>query len=160
VQLSAVFFSVSRSDVYASRPHRPAELHVMRMIPHGERSPQIDAVLGGGLMEKMRVGLDAPAPVRPLVRAHVDRRDGYVVCGEVRDDTGVHAVHILQGDQTPGHPRLVRDKKEQKMLLEPLQRLNGIRIERHLRSLAQVPPILNECSIPIQKDRGAKLTDL
>lgn len=149
-----------RSDVYASCPHGPAKFHVMGMVPHCEGSSQIDAMLRGGLEKEVRVRLDAPAPIRPLVGTDVDGGDRDALLGQVGDDAGVHPIHILKGDQTPGHSRLVRDKEKEKPFLEPLQRLDGIRIERDLRSLTQVPAIFNQCPIPIQKHSGTESTNL
>lgn len=64
-----------RSDVYAACTYGAGELHIMRMIANSERSSQIDAVLCGGLVQKMRIGLDTQAAVGSLMGTDVHRRN-------------------------------------------------------------------------------------
>jgi hypothetical protein len=128
----------------------------MRMVSNCERPWQIDTVLGGGLVEKIRIGLAARAAIRALVGTHIDRRDGHALFAKMREDPRVHLAHIVQSDYAPSHPRLVRDEEQEEVLLKLPECLDGMGIECHFRRLSQVPAILNQSSISVQKDRRAK----
>jgi len=147
---------VSGADIYTPRTGGPREFHIMRMVSNCERPWQIDSMLGGGLVEKMRMGLAARAVIRALMGTHVNGRDGHALFAEMREDPRVHPVYILQSDYAPSHPRLVRDEEQEKMVLKLPECLDGMGIECHFRRLSQVPAILNQSSISVQKDRRAK----
>jgi len=104
VQLSEVLFSMTRSDIDASCAYGAGEFHVMRMISDAEGPLQIDAMFGGGLVEKMRVGLDAGATVGSLMGTDVNVRNRHTMPGEVRHDPGIHLLQALHRDEAPGHP--------------------------------------------------------
>jgi hypothetical protein len=149
-----------RPDIHASRTHGVSELYIRRVIPNREGLCQVDAMLGGGLVEKMRIRLDAGTAIGSLVWADVDVRDRNTMLSEIREDPGIYLIHALHGDETPGHTGLIRDEEEKEPLLQPEKRIHGLGIEHNLRRLAQMPPIFDQRPIPVQKHRGTESSNL
>ena len=87
------------------RPGSIREFHVVGVIAHNKRTPQVDAILLGRLMQEMGIGLDALAAVAAAMRADVGGGDRQPRLGQHGDHMGVDPLHLLQGEDpsaTPG----------------------------------------------------------
>ncbi len=74
---------VAGKNIYSLCPCINRELYIMRMIADDKRFSDINPKLHYSFFDKVRVGFDAHAFVRSLMRTDITSNDGNTMCMEV-----------------------------------------------------------------------------
>jgi hypothetical protein len=126
------------------------------MIAHHEGITKTHLEVFGCPTEKVGIWLNALTLVCTTVRADVDGRDCDSRISQSGDNVRIDPVHIVDADRSFSHARLICHNKEQKMVLEPTQAVDGAGIKDHITEIGQVASVLDQGAVAVPKYRGSR----
>jgi hypothetical protein len=149
---------VAGEDVDTRGSAGPGEFDVVGMIADGKGAPQVDPMIEFRPVEKEGARLHAAAAVTALVRTDIGGDDLDAGLGQAREDMGVDALNIQNGDGPLGHTGLIGDDEQVEALSQAAKRRDRTLKELDLGRVGEVPAVLDDGPVPVQENGRARGT--
>ena len=149
--------AVAGQDINAAGPGSFGEMNIMRMVADHKTSRQIEMVLPGGPLQEKRIGLDARAIFHSVMRAGIDLLQADAFVPEDLSHVLIDFADILDGEEPPADTGLIGHHKEQKMPVKLAQGFKDAGQEDHLVGPGKMAAVVDDGSVPIEKNRPIRL---
>jgi len=157
VQFVEVLDAVAGAYVNSPCARIFCKLHVVGMIADHIGLAKIDPMFFGRFMQKERLRLHAGAALFAGMGTNIDGRKGQTGIGQQGNQMRIDSLDVAEFNQAFGDAGLIGNDEKEKIVFEPPQGGNGILKDSGLGHIGQMPPVLDERSIAVEKDCRSKL---